>query len=145
MARPTPFPHQVLMRELKIKITELPEDIKAAIITLNDANDKKAGNNPELIPISELIASVIQDWWDEETDDPACPCFNPNIGTIYTMHYKQGKSTVTKEELGAAGFDTRLLNRRGQRRPVVTVGDYKLTRQGRGRKEIYKIERIKQY
>ncbi|OJJ16731.1 hypothetical protein BKI52_33020 [marine bacterium AO1-C] len=134
------YPHQVLLDEENIDIDELPEDIQREIVIFEKGDKKAPGYNEALEPTSEEIAKDIQKWLDRELPDKNCPCKNPNIKALFVLFYDQEIELVTKEDLKNLGFNTRLLNKGGQRKKEVEVGEYKLTKEGKGKNEKYKIE-----
>ncbi|WP_299459054.1 hypothetical protein [uncultured Microscilla sp.] len=141
MGRNKRYPHQILMDEESIDIDTLPDEIQRAIVIFERGDKKDAGYNPELEPLSEEIEAQIRDWMDEELEaDEDCPCKNPNVHAIFVLYYGDGVEEVTRQQLKALGFDTKILNRRGRPREEVEVGDYKLKRQGKGKQEKYKVE-----
>lgn len=143
MGRVKRYPHQILIDDENLDIDSLPDEIQRAIVIFEKGDRKDSTYNDALEPLSEEIASQIEKWlYVEVGADQDCPCTNKNVGAIFMLFYGKDMEYVTRDELRQLGFDTKLLNRRGRPREKVEVGDYELTREGKGKTEKYKVEEI---
>jgi hypothetical protein len=114
------YPHQRYMRVHKVRMNELPQDIKEMLVVWNDDHQRhspKTKVNASLERASKGIEEEIDDYYDnlEIEDEPTptpkaakTPTYKGKDAILHAL-YTQGKTQVTEAELKEQGYKREMM------------------------------------
>lgn len=97
------YPHQKYMSAKGIALSELPQELKTLVVEFAETDDQITGYEESLEPTSEDLKEAIQDWYEEEIDNEACPCQVKNkdkpLALIAYIYLEENRDVIPIQEL----------------------------------------------